>query len=221
LIINKLNKYTRQQFVILFNFITTFLVQENLIKLTQNTIFVQDIRMSIIQNDFDKKIAGELLPLRNYALSLTHDMDDTKDLVQDTILKAYRYQSKFQEGTNLRGWLYTILKNSFINNYRRDMKRNTFLDSTDNSYFIDLPSHKIDNDAETKFIRQDLEAAIDELSFDLRVTFKLNTEGYKYHEIAEEMQIPIGTVKTRIFVARRILRERLKEYAVVYGLQMA
>ncbi len=221
MIINKLNKYTRQQFVILFNFITTFLVQENLIKLTQNTIFVQDIRMSIIQNDFDKKIAGELLPLRNYALSLTHDMDDTKDLVQDTILKAYRYQSKFQEGTNLRGWLYTILKNSFINNYRRDMKRNTFLDSTDNSYFIDLPSHKIDNDAETKFIRQDLEAAIDELSFDLRVTFKLNTEGYKYHEIAEEMQIPIGTVKTRIFVARRILRERLKEYAVVYGLQMA
>ena len=135
--------------------------------------------MRIIQNDFDKKIAGELLPLRNYALSLTHDMDDTKDLVQDTILKAYRYQSKFQEGTNLRGWLYTILKNSFINNYRRDMKRNTFLDSTDNSYFIDLPSHKIDNDAETKFIRQDLEAAIDELSFDLRVTFKLNTEGYK------------------------------------------
>ena len=177
--------------------------------------------MRIIQNDFDKKIAGELLPLRNYALSLTHDMDDTKDLVQDTILKAYRYQSKFQEGTTLRGWLYTILKNSFINNYRRDMKRNTFLDSTDNSYFIDLPSHKIDNDAETKFIRQDLEAAIDELSFDLRVTFKLNTEGYKYHEIAEEMQIPIGTVKTRIFVARRILRERLKEYAVVYGLQMA
>ncbi len=177
--------------------------------------------MRIIQNEFDKKIAGELLPLRNYALSLTHDMDDTKDLVQDTILKAYRYQSKFQEGTNLRGWLYTILKNSFINNYRRDMKRNTFLDSTDNSYFIDLPSHKIDNDAETKFIRQDLEAAIDELSFDLRVTFILNTEGYKYHEIAEEMQIPIGTVKTRIFVARRILRERLKEYAVVYGLQMA
>jgi RNA polymerase sigma-70 factor (ECF subfamily) len=112
--------------------------------------------MRIIQNDFDKKIAGELLPLRNYALSLTHDMDDTKDLVQDTILKAYRYQDKFQEGTNLRGWLYTILKNSFINNYRRDMKRNTFLDSTDNSYFIDLPSHKIDNDAETKFIRKDL-----------------------------------------------------------------
>jgi RNA polymerase sigma-70 factor (ECF subfamily) len=148
-------------------------------------------------------------------------MDDTKDLVQETILKAYRYRAKFQEGTNLRGWLYTILKNSFINNYRRDMKRNTFLDSTDNSYFIDLPSHKIDNDAETKFIRKDLYHAIDDLAFDLRVTFKLNTEGYKYHEIAEELQIPIGTVKTRIFVARRILRERLKDYADAFGYQIA
>ena len=177
--------------------------------------------MNVIQNDFDNMIAGELMPLRNYALSLTHDMDDTKDLVQETILKAYRYRAKFQEGTNLRGWLYTILKNSFINHYRRDMKRNTFLDSTDNSYFIDLPSHKIDNDAETKFIRKDLDHAIDDLAFDLRVTFKLNTEGYKYHEIAEELQIPIGTVKTRIFVARRILRERLKDYADAYGYQIA
>ena len=177
--------------------------------------------MNVIQNDFDNMIAGELMPLRNYALSLTHDMDDTKDLVQETILKAYRYRAKFQEGTNLRGWLYTILKNSLINNYRRDMKRNTFLDSTDNSYFIDLPSHKIDNDAETKFIRKDLDHAIDDLAFDLRVTFKLNTEGYKYHEIAEELQIPIGTVKTRIFVARRILRERLKDYADAYGYQIA
>ena len=177
--------------------------------------------MNVIQNDFDNMIAGELMPLRNYALSLTHDMDDTKDLVQETILKAYRYRAKFQEGTSLRGWLYTIPKNSFINNYRRDMKRNTFLDSTDNSYFIDLPSHKIDNDAETKFIRKDLDRAIDDLAFDLRVTFKLNTEGYKYHEIAEELQIPIGTVKTRIFVARRILRERLKDYADAFGYQIA
>ena len=177
--------------------------------------------MNATQNDFDQLIAAELLPLRNYALSLTHNMDETKDLVQETVLKAYRYQAKFQEGTNLRGWLYTILKNSFINNYRRDMKRNTFLDSTDNSYFIDLPSHKIDNDAETKFIRRDLDRAIDDLAFDLRVTFKRNTEGFKYHEIAEELQIPIGTVKTRIFVARRILRERLKDYADAYGYQIA
>ena len=89
--------------------------------------------MNVTQINFDKMMEQEITPLRNYALSLTHDMDDTKDLVQDTILKAYRYKDRFQAGTNLRGWLYTILKNSFINNYRRDQKRNTFLDTTENN----------------------------------------------------------------------------------------
>ena len=165
----------------------------------------------------------EITPLRNYALSLTHDMDDTKDLVQDTILKAYRYKDRFQAGTNLRGWLYTILKNSFINNYRRDQKRNTFIDTTENTYVLDIPSHNIDNDAELRFIRKDLEEAVESLPLDLKVTFRMNAEGYKYQEIAEELAIPIGTVKTRIFIARRILREKLKDYAKEFGynLQLA
>lgn len=170
------------------------------------------------RNDFDNLMVMELQPLRNYALSLTHDMDDTKDLVQETLLKAFRYKERFEEGTNLRGWLYTIMKNSFINNYRRDSKRNTFLDSTDNTYFIDLPSHKTDNDAELKFIRKDLEDAIDSLPLELKITFTMNAEGYKYHEIAEELNIPIGTVKTRIFVARRILRDQLHQYGKEFGM---
>ena len=175
----------------------------------------------IQQTEFDGMIANELFPLRNYALSLTHDMEQTKDLVQETVLKAYRYKDKFQEGTNLRGWLYTILKNSFINNYRRDAKRNTFLDSTENTYFLDLPSHRTENEAELKFIRRDLDNAVESLPVELKVTFKLNAEGFKYHEIAEELQIPIGTVKTRIFVARRILRNKLKDYGIAFGFQVA
>ena len=135
--------------------------------------------------------------------------------------KAYRYKEKFQEGTNLRGWLYTILKNSFINNYRRDSKRNTFLDSTENTYFLDLPSHRTENEAELKFIRRDLENAVDALPMELKVTFTLNAEGFKYHEIAEQLQIPIGTVKTRIFVARRILRNKLQDYGKAFGYQSA
>ena len=137
------------------------------------------------------------------------------------MLKAYRYKDKFQEGTNLRGWLYTILKNSFINNYRRDAKRNTFLDSTENTYFLDLPSHRTENEAELKFIRRDLDNAVESLPVELKVTFKLNAEGFKYHEIAEELQIPIGTVKTRIFEARRILRNKLKDYGIAFGFQVA
>jgi RNA polymerase sigma factor (sigma-70 family) len=179
--------------------------------------------MNVTQINFDRMMEDEITPLRNYALSLTHDMDDTKDLVQDTILKAYRYKDRFQAGTNLRGWLYTILKNSFINNYRRDQKRNTFIDSTENTYFLDIPSHNIDNDAELRFIRKDLEEAVESLPLDLKVTFRMNAEGYKYQEIAEELAIPIGTVKTRIFIARRILREKLKDYAKEFGynLQLA
>ena len=110
------------------------------------------------------------------------------------------------------------MKNSFINNYRRDTKRNTFLDTTDNTYFLDLPSHKIENQGELKFIHKDLESAVEQLPLDLKVTFRLNAEGYKYHEIAEELGIPIGTVKTRIFVAKRILREKLASYGEAYGL---
>ena len=166
---------------------------------------------------FDVQMISEIQPLKNYALSLTHNSEDSNDLVQETMLKAYRYKDKFEEGTNLRGWLYTILKNSFINNYRRDAKRSTFLDSTDNTYFIDLPSHRTENQAELKFIRQDLEYAVDELPMELRITFTLNVEGYKYHEIAEELNIPIGTVKTRIFVAKRILREKLANYGEEFG----
>ena len=176
--------------------------------------------MNITQINFDQMIENEIMPLRNYALSLTHNLDEAKDLVQETILKAYRYKDKFQEGTNFRGWLYTILKNSFINNYRRDQKRNTFLDVTDNTYYIDLPSQKIENDAELKFIRKDLDSAVDSLPQDLKIAFTLNAEGFKYHEISEELNIPIGTIKTRIFVARRILREKLKDYGKEFGLPM-
>lgn len=174
--------------------------------------------LKVARDQFDEQIVKELQPLRNYALSLTHNGEDSNDLVQETMLKAYRYREKFEEGTNLRGWLYTILKNSFINKYRRDVKRNTFLDSTDNTFFIDQPSHRTENLAELKFIRRDLEDAIDTLPLELKITFTLNVEGYKYHEIAEELNIPIGTVKTRIFVARRLLRERLKAYGNELGL---
>lgn len=174
--------------------------------------------MKTQQPNFDVQMIAEIQPLRNYALSLTHNSEDSNDLVQETVLKAYRYKDKFEEGTNLRGWLYTILKNSFINNYRRDQKRNTFLDSTENTFFLDIPSHRIENHAELRFIRKDLEHAIEQLPLELRITFTLNVEGYKYHEIAEELNIPIGTVKTRIFVAKRILREKLASYGNEFGL---
>jgi RNA polymerase sigma-70 factor (ECF subfamily) len=97
------------------------------------------------------------------------------------------------------------------------VKRNTFLDATDNTYFLDIPTHKTENQGELNFIRKDLEVAIKALPTDLKVTFMLNIEGFKYHEIADELNIPIGTVKTRIFVAKRILRKKLSVYGAAFG----
>ncbi len=167
--------------------------------------------------EFREQVEKEIPQLRNYAFQLTRNSEDSNDLVQDTLLKAYRYHEKFAEGTNLKGWLFTILKNNFINNYRRNVKRNTFLDYTDNTFYLDSPLHKTENAAELRFIRKDLATAIDKLPLELKVTFTLNAEGYKYHEIAEELGIPIGTVKTRIFLARRVLRQELAVYGQEFG----
>ena len=171
------------------------------------------------QLEFSLLVERESHPLRNYALQLTRNSDDANDLLQETMLKAFTYHSRFMEGTNLKGWLYTIMKNSFINNYRRLMKRNTFIDTTDNAFFLDAPTHVTENDGEGNFVKKDLEQAIASLPHDLKRTFTMNLKGFKYHEIADILGIPIGTVKTRIFVAKRQLRKKLGSYGKLYGYQ--
>lgn len=173
------------------------------------------------QIEFSKMVQNEASPLHNYAYQLTRNTEDAHDLVQETMLKAFTYHSKFAEGTNLKGWLYTIMKNSFINNYRRMVKRNTFIDSTDNSFYLDSKGSTTSNGAEAKFMMRDMENAIDSLPQDLKKTFTMNYKGFKYHEIAEVLNIPIGTVKTRIFVARRMLRKKLWAYGQLYGMKEA
>ena len=183
-------------------------------------IFVNN-NIKIMETTYIKPFKNRLIEyyaaLNNYALMLTKDKDNAVDLVQETVLKAMRYEAKFSEGTNLKGWLFTIMKNTFINEYRRNAKRNTFLDSTDNTFYLDSTPVKAKNDAEMRFIRKDLESAISQLPKDLEYTFRRNMIGFKYHEIAEELNIPIGTVKTRIFVAKKKLRTILSEYQDSFG----
>ncbi len=167
--------------------------------------------------DFKRMVQREAKPLRHYAYQLTRNVEDTNDLVQETMLKAFTYQDKFESGTNLKGWLYTIMKNTFINNYRRMVKRNTFIDQTDNDFYLDSVAPLVRNEGEQKFIRNDIEMAVSNLPMNLQKPFTMNVRGFKYHEIAEILNIPIGTVKTRIFVARRILRQTLATYAKMYG----
>lgn len=150
--------------------------------------------------------------LKPFALKLTRDMDDANDLLQDTMVKAFTNREKFTEGTNLKAWLYTIMKNTFITNYQRMVRRGTFVDTTDNLHYINSGNSIIENGAYGDFAMEDIYKAIEELDDVYKTPFMMHYRGFKYHEIAEKLNIPIGTVKNRIHIARKQLKEVLFMY---------
>lgn len=163
--------------------------------------------------EFSNKVVQEVASLNNYAFHFTRDNENAYDLVQDTMVKAFSYYNKFRAGTNLQAWLYTILKNTFINYYRKQVKTNALIIKTDSISSADLYQSSFRNGAEGKFVMNDIEHALSKLSAEYYEPFTMYYEGYKYHEIAHHFQIPIGTVKTRIHVARQQLKKKLKTYA--------
>jgi RNA polymerase sigma-70 factor (ECF subfamily) len=148
--------------------------------------------------------------LRSFALSLTQNQSDSDDLVQDTLHRAMRNLDKYKDGTNFRAWMATIMKNIFINNYRRKTRQNTMLDGLDErtSTIIDRNHFEI-NTASSNLSEELIVKEIDALKEDLRVPFLMHVDGFKYEEIALQLDVPLGTIKSRIFHARRILRLRL------------
>ena len=151
--------------------------------------------------------------LRPFALKLTKDSEDANDLLQETMLKAFTNREKFSEGTNLKAWLYTIMKNTFITNYQRIIRRNTFIDKTENMHHINSLETTTENQAYSDFAMQDINKAINSLDEGYRTPFTMHYRGFKYHEIAERLKIPIGTVKNRIHIARKELKDYLQLYA--------
>ncbi len=163
--------------------------------------------------EFGNKIENLTSNLKPYALSLTKDRDDADDLLQETIFKAYSNREKFQEGTNLKAWMYTIMKNTFITNYQRMVRRKTFIDTTDDNHFINSSVGHLENKASGNFVLKDVNSAVKNLKEMYKVPFIMYFKGFKYHEIAKKLQIPIGTVKNRIHIARKELKKVLKVYA--------
>ncbi len=146
-------------------------------------------------------------------MNLTRDADDAKDLIQETLLKALVSRDKFRVGTNLKAWLYTIMRNTFINNYNKITKRHTNVDATEYfQYFNTDENYITQNGAQSTFVMNDLNGAINQLGEAYRTPFMMYYIGYKYLEIAEKLQIPIGTVKNRIHIARKELKARLTMY---------
>lgn len=156
------------------------------------------------------KVTSSLKP---FALRLTKDDEAANDLLQETVLKAFTNREKYTDGTNLKAWLYTIMKNTFITNYQRMVRRNTFIDTTDNLHYINSSDNISENLAYSSFAMKDINKAIKKLDDAYRVPFLMHFRGFKYHEIAEKLQIPIGTVKNRIHIARKELKDRLKNYS--------
>jgi len=148
--------------------------------------------------------------LNRFAYSLTSNESDAKDLVQETFLKALVYKEQYEDNTNLRAWAFAIMRNTFINNYRRNVKHATTFDSSDNQFLINSKPDQLT--PESSYSANEINSKIDSLDPEFRIPFKMHTSGYKYKEIAESLNLKIGTVKSRIFFSRQKLMDGLKDY---------
>jgi RNA polymerase sigma-70 factor (ECF subfamily) len=150
--------------------------------------------------------AGSLKP---FAVSLTRDMETAKDLLQETLYKALANREKYSAGTNIKAWLFTIMRNIFINDYRRKAKQKTIFEKGEANLLADSPRIAVANGGEQLVDHKEIYKAIHSLPQIFKVPFLLYFEGYRYHEIAETMNEPLGTIKSRIHFARKLLKEQL------------
>ncbi|MFT6148172.1 MAG: RNA polymerase sigma-70 factor (ECF subfamily) [Saprospiraceae bacterium] len=148
--------------------------------------------------------------LNSFAYNLTKNAEEAKDLFQETAYRAMTNREKFRTGTNFKAWLFTIMKNIFINNYRKKVKANTIIDSTENLYYINSGSNTISNSGENNILMKELQSMIAGLEDGIKIPFMMHYEGYKYQEIAEELDLPLGTIKSRIFFARKALKSLIQ-----------
>lgn len=176
------------------------------------------------QSIFNQEFMPHINSMYNFAYRLTLDSDDAKDLLQDTYLKAFRFLDSFQKGTNAKAWLFRILKNSFINDYRKKSKEPSKVDYQEvetfyNSEDVDrqiTPDLRVE--ALQDMIGDEISTALNALDVDFRTVIILcDLEGFKYEEMAKILDIPIGTVRSRLHRARNLLKEQLSEYAKKMG----
>ncbi len=161
---------------------------------------------------FQKKILGMQEKMMNFALMLTMNRDDACDLLQDTMLKALSSREKFVDNVNFKGWVLTIMRNIFINNYHKVVRVQTVIDQNTDLYNLDGVTAPGVDTPDSAYQLKEVVEAIDSLNDELRIPLGLYLSGYKYSEIADKLQIPLGTIKSRIYFARKRLQEELKEF---------
>jgi len=162
--------------------------------------------------EFNELIINNTTFLKPFAFTLTRDNESAKDLVQETLFRALANRDKYNVGTNIKAWLYTIMRNIFINDYRKKSKQATVFDNTPNDFLIDNNQTSVSNEAIAKLNLKEVQEAIYSLPIIFKNPFLLYFDGYKYHEIADMLNEPLGTIKSRIHFARKFLKNQLHRY---------
>jgi len=165
------------------------------------------------QIQFTNALLGLSDKLHYYALSLTSDSERADDLLQETFLKALTYRDKFTQNTNFKAWIYTIMKNTFINDYRRKVKTKNTFEGSNNDFHLMFTKDKVYPAPDSFYSSKEITKSINALEDEYKVPFTMFLDGYKYKEIAEELNLPLGTVKSRIFFTRKKLEKALHEYS--------
>ena len=187
-----------------------------------------NLKVSVVSNNGNEIFEKELFPhidaLKTFAYHLTYDEDDANDLVQETYMKAHRFIDRYIQGTNAKAWLFKILKNAYINHYRKRSKQPTRVDFEDIVSYHDSDDSKVPGYLDLReeifdnMMGDEVTIAINALPIDFRTVVLLcDVEGFTYEEIAKIIDVPIGTVRSRLFRARNMLKEKLKNYADKMG----
>lgn len=161
---------------------------------------------------FQQKLLGLQENMMNFALMLTANRDDAQDLLQDTTLKVLDNQEKFVDNVNFKGWVLTVMRNLFINNYHKVVRIQTVIDQNADLYNLEIVNDSGMDSPDKAYQIQEITKAINGLNEDLKIPFSMYLSGYKYNEIAEKLNVPLGTVKSRIFFARQELQKNLKDF---------
>ena len=162
--------------------------------------------------DFTQNLLGMQSELHRFAMKLTADKEEADDLLQETSLKALDNEDKYTPDTNFKGWMYTIMRNIFINNYRKTVRDQTFVDQTENLFHLNLPQDSGFESTDGNYDLKEIRRIVNSLPKEYRVPFSMYISGFKYREIAERLGLPIGTVKSRIYFTRQRLQRDLKDF---------
>ncbi len=170
--------------------------------------------MATLENNkiFENKLIDLQNNMMNFALTLTSNREEAKDLLQETTLRALDNKEKYYENVNFKGWVFTIMHNIFVNNYRRVVRSQTMIDQTENLYHLNMPQDSGFDSPEGAYTVAEIVKVINSFSDEYRLPFSMHVSGFKYEEIAQQLGLPIGTVKSRIFFARKRLQELLADY---------